>query len=272
MTGVIGEFRNRLLNELQLERASCFICGKQGKFQFPTPLASEINSYEQYVDALNLRENFACRLCSSSGRDRMMMYALALVLGEKAPLVDWKRRTEMKVFETTGQRAHPSILRQKYDYYNTEYDPVAMSSGYDIRRYADVQKLPYESALFDICLSSDVFEHVRLYEQGFLEIYRILKPSGALVMTVPYVHGWEKTHIRVQPEGERDIFLEEPIYHAGHTLVYRVYGRDLLAFLQSIGFSVAYVEGEWLEHGITHQNVIIALKSPFLDISNIVKR
>jgi len=156
---------------------------------------------------------------------------LGLALGLKPPLRDWPVNHALRVFETAGYRGHPGFLGKKFDYYNTRYDARQIAAGADPRYYADVQKLPYAPDFFDCALSSDVFEHVRLDDLGFREIFRVLKPNGIFVLQAPYGHGVQ-THIFVEPRGDEDIFLEPPQYHAEQTLVHRIYGTDFLSQLR----------------------------------------
>ena len=49
----------------------------------------------------------------------------------------------------------------------------------------DVQHLTFDDAEFDICTSTEVFEHVPDDIKGFKEIYRVLKDDGVFIFTVP---------------------------------------------------------------------------------------
>ena len=215
----VSAYLEQLRKDLLLVDAQCNICGSKGRFEIRPGSAFEGRDYEEFVQRLNLRENVVCEACSSSSRDRMLIYGLSVLRREVDSLRAWKEHRDVRLFESSGQRGHPPLLAGKFDYYNTEYDPTRMIEEYDSRRYADLQKLPYEDGWFDICLSSDVFEHVRLHERGFSEVFRVLRQGGHFVMTVPYVHGWEKTLVKVDVRGDTDIFLSEPEYHDSHTLV-----------------------------------------------------
>ena len=52
----------------------------------------------------------------------------------------------------------------------------------------DVQKLTFPDNNFDICTSTEVFEHVPNDLTGFSEIRRVLRPGGLFVFTVPLFH------------------------------------------------------------------------------------
>src|SRR5579885_2462977 len=53
---------------------------------------------------------------------------------------------------------------------------------------ASVYEMPYKSEQFDLALSFSVFEHLHRYERGLLEIARVLKPSGRLLLGMPAVN------------------------------------------------------------------------------------
>ena len=50
----------------------------------------------------------------------------------------------------------------------------------------DIQKLTFEDDSFDILTSNQVFEHVPDDRAGYRESYRVLRPGGALIFSVPY--------------------------------------------------------------------------------------
>lgn len=225
----------------------CNICGFCGEFADPTQGA-------------NLRESLVCGLCRSRSRDRMLIYAMGTALGKKPPLRRWATNLSFRVLETTGHGAHPTFLAAKFDYFNPRYDPERIAQGADPRLFADVQNLPFDDEFFDCVLSSDVFEHVRLDHQGFSEIYRVLKRGGLFVLQAPFDGASVPTRVLVQPRGDEDFYLEPPQYHARHTLVYRIYGQDLLSKLESIGFKVEHLRTAVEQHKVSMQDTFSARK------------
>lgn len=110
----------------------------------------------------------------------------------------------------------------------------------------DVQCLTFPDASFDLCTSTEVFEHVPDDSRGFAEILRVLKPGGLFVFSVP-LSGEGKTVERAQltPEGEV-IHLLPPEYHGdpisnSGILAFRNYGRDIIERLTIAGFSKAEI-------------------------------
>ena len=160
------------------------------------------------------------------------------------------------------------IFAEKFDYYATEFEPDKIAAGDKPREYADFQKLHYADATFDMVIASDVFEHVRKDEDGYKEIFRVLKPGGSFVMTVPYDHERQETIVRVDTSGEQDKHLLKPEYHGGggHTLTYRNYGRDLLSLMHRIGYAVGHIDLNVPSHGITRQSVILGRKGDYVEL------
>jgi SAM-dependent methyltransferase len=103
-------------------------------------------------------------------------------------------------------------------------------------RCEDIMALTFESESLDLIITSDVFEHVRKPSVGFAEVYRVLRPGGAHVFSIPGLWPLRKeTFARVDVSGDEDVFLVEPDYHCEH-LVYNDFGQDLPDRLAELGF------------------------------------
>ena len=183
------------------------------------------------------------------------------------PLCLWPVRKETSILESSARGPMAMMLREKFDYYATEFDPARIAAGTDPREYADFQNLHYKDDTFDVVIASDVFEHVRDDVAGYREVYRVLKMDGCFLLTVPYEHSREETIRRVDTTGAVDVHLLEPEYHGGggHTLTYRNYGRDLLRLLRECGFAVGCTVIELAGLGITQQRVFLGRKGDFVE-------
>jgi len=98
---------------------------------------------------------------------------------------------------------------------------------------ADALSLPYEDGSFDICVSSDVIEHIpkNTEPQFMAEAFRILKPGGRFYLTTPADNWLSK-------------FSDPAWYLVGH----RHYSKEkLVGFAQNVGFVFddAAIKGAW---------------------------
>ena len=105
----------------------------------------------------------------------------------------------------------------------------------------NIEQLTYNDENFDICTSTEVFEHVACDQTGFREIYRVLKPGGVFIFTVPLTKCNETVERAVLENGMIRHILP-PEYHGDRlrgqnkVLVFRDYGLDITERLQSSGF------------------------------------
>lgn len=62
------------------------------------------------------------------------------------------------------------------------------------KQQADACKLPYQNNFFDVVVSCDVFEHIEDHITAVSEVYRVLKPNGVLLFTVPAFQSLYSSH------------------------------------------------------------------------------
>lgn len=111
----------------------------------------------------------------------------------------------------------------------------------------DVRSLTFPDASFDVCTSTEVFEHVPDDALGFREIRRVLRPGGIFVFTVPL----SASPVTVERVVARDGGIEHllpPEYHddrirgRGAVLVFRDYGIDITERLRAQGYAEAAID------------------------------
>ena len=87
-----------------------------------------------------------------------------------------------------GQKPYESLFRSSV-YIGLEIDTPENRMQKKADVYYDGKAFPFDSEEFDSVVINEVFEHV-FDPDGFMsEVGRVLKPGGALLMTVPFVSG-----------------------------------------------------------------------------------
>jgi SAM-dependent methyltransferase len=89
----------------------------------------------------------------------------------------------------------------------------ALALGLDARKITDGSELPFADDEFDAALAIEVFEHLFDPLASATELFRVLKPGGVLIATVPNTAYWrrrlELVVGRWNPVGD-DLSIEEP--------------------------------------------------------------
>jgi SAM-dependent methyltransferase len=132
--------------------------------------------------------------------------------------------------------------------YSEYFDDLVAGEYRNNVQCQDVHHLTYEDCSFDICTSTEVFEHVPNDIKGFSEIFRVLKPGGIFLFTVPLSSGStiERTKQHSIHNGKVE-YLLTPVYHGdqisgyGRVLVFRDYGVDIVNRLEMSGFTKAEI-------------------------------
>jgi len=197
------------------------------------------------------REDNSCRFCKSNVRFRTVIEALSQSLYGKSRILPlFPKSKEIRGLGMSDWLGYASRLERKFDYTNTYFHTEPR---------LDITRVPNElAAKFDFLISSDVFEHiVSPISAAFENAYKLLKPGGALVLTVPFVpngatqehftdlHQFEivddgtKQRLRnVSKHGEIQWF-ENLVFHGGPgaTLEMRLFSYpSLLSELHRAGF------------------------------------
>jgi SAM-dependent methyltransferase len=207
--------------ELGLARERCAVCG----FGWLLRLA---------------RHELGVR-CARCGASAVTQSLVATIRAELPALA------QTAVYEMSAHGPLVAFLRRHCAALTTSelLDGVAPGASHEGVLCQNVERLTFADASFDLCTSSEVFEHVEDDAAGFRELHRVLRPGGRLIFTVP-LHDCARTQERFALRDGARVAILPPAYHADRyrgatVLVQRDYGRDLVDRLRDAGFADARI-------------------------------
>lgn len=144
-------------------------------------------------------------------------------------------------------------------------DGARPGTMHDGVRCENVEQLTYADASFDLCTSTEVFEHVADDRRGYSEMLRVLRPGGWLVFSVPLTGAASTQERTVIIDGVRRDVLP-PEYHGDRyrgrqVFCYRNHGDDIIDRLRDAGFSDARLCDPGL-HLFGHARRIVVAQKP----------
>ncbi len=214
------------------------------------------------------RETASCQGCISTVRLRGLIALLSQELfGAQLALPDFPDLKGLRGFGMSDPPNFAAQLEKKFNYTNTFYhQPPTI----------DITKPdPAEFGRYDFIISSEVLEHVPPpAEAAFANVYRLLKPNGLFLLTVPYgINMQHKEHfpelheyalaapggkivlVNRRRDGSMEVF-ENLCFHGGDgsTLEMRVFTEETLrATLHAAGFTDIHIGTENVaEFGVEH--------------------
>jgi SAM-dependent methyltransferase len=254
----------------------CNICGSDTRFY--------------YSDPMMFRESLTCAHCLTTSRYRSMARGILRAVKELAgveaedlaALTFLSSPRKLSVYDTQvpfyGEgNAYPIpdlLERCPWITVGTSRFEPRQKRGKRLSGNAtnqNLEALTFPDASFDIVLTSDVLEHVRLDDRAHREIRRVLKPGGVYLFTVPHFRD-RTTLTRVEvvdpADPSSDRYLTEKEYHGdanseeGRALSYRSYGTDLDETLAALGFAVEYTKDDVSERGIRNTELFYCRLAP----------
>lgn len=251
---------------------SCNVCGTRTGFVWRRQVMA--------------RESLSCLECLTTSRYRSLarglLWAIRELAGIDAPSLAQLPRSgpRLRVYDTQIPFSHPPFGAYPLprlladtgwiEVHTSRYRPdEPMGAAYGpMTTNQNLEALTFADDAFDLLITSDVMEHVRLDGRAHREISRVLRPGGIYLFTVPHSRAMSETLSRVLVRDverpETDEHLLEPEYHGSAdaneqdgVLSYRVYGTDIDQTLRSLGFTVDYWIDQVPEHAILDTELFV---------------
>ena len=136
----------------------------------------------------------------------------------------------------------------------SEYlSPTSTPGSTDDRgiRHEDLTALSFVEQSFDAVLSFECFEHIPDFKAAWKECYRVLKPGGQMLFTVPFDAALHEHTIRARLSATGTVeHLLEPEYHGDPMqtlgcLCFTRFGWQMIDDLASIGFENSRAIAVW---------------------------
>jgi SAM-dependent methyltransferase len=132
------------------------------------------------------------------------------------------------LFEPVVHFAAEAILEKTLRRNCKEYRTADLFNPADLK--LNIEAIDIEDEMVGTVIANHVFEHVDDLKAA-TEIYRILKPGGKLIASVPIIEGWASSY--ENPSVTTD---DERVLHFGQKDHIRFYGSDFRQRISRVGF------------------------------------
>lgn len=262
MTNILEQFHRaakracRLWSSRISGREFCWACGFRGKYSEDHVLWPELID-EWALDAtwaawFDQREGHKCVRCSSNLRSGQLAAAIAQAVCSLTgvpsamclrTLLDDSRVHHLHVAEINSAGSlHPFLSRGpnlRYSEFGSKTSAIASE---------DLMNLSYPDEKFDLVITSETLEHVPDADVALGEIWRVLKPFGFHVFTVPVVWDRPVTRQRASVRGNELAHLAPPSYHGSRAdqsyFVFSEFGADFVQRCGQAGFEVNVIRDD----------------------------
>lgn len=216
----------------------CFVCEDVVPFKVDFNYAYKLDG--KLVP--NWRERLVCPNCGLNNRLRLTYHIINTIFNDFADASVYITE-QMTGFYQTLKKINPNIIGSEF---LGEAIPLGSVNDSGIRN-ENFTKLTFEDKKFDYLISLEVLEHIPDYKQALKESFRVLKPNGKFLFTVPFNKNSKSNIVRAKIDENGIItHLLPPEYHGDPVndsqscLCYYHFGWELLDELKNAGFKDAY--------------------------------
>lgn len=193
---------------------------------------------------INLREGMVCQVCGLNARSRLLLHAVRLLFqSESAELATLEafspfaravkqRWTATRLSEYFGANLAAGTVMQR----------PAFQGGRGSAPHQDLMSLGYGTETLDGIIHNDVLEHVPDVTIAVREMFRVLRPGGRALFTMPWFPWLTQTKVRgrIRTDGTLEQLLPAE-YHGdgmreGGIYTFYNFGADLGKLIVDAGF------------------------------------
>lgn len=261
------------------------------KARFFDPCSCEESDAEFSSD--NMRESGRSSTSGTIVRQRAIVLSILHVLsgrhtvrrkgGSPLCLKDVQPPENFTVYNTEAHGEVHKLLANKFgaaaytasEYVSPSAEPGSMQqSTFGMVRHEDLRALSFPSNSFDLVLSAEVFEHIPEPYVALKEVFRVLKPGGSYIWSVPMnsaTHAKDVQLSMLNAAGQRfdaaDPALKSPQFHGdpmapeGGIVVFQIFGAgELLPKMCEIGFAYTHAYSTYNEkYGIVSPGGVMTM-------------
>ncbi len=176
-----------------------------------------ICGYDGMFSPVRHKPEIWCPCCDSRPRHRLLKLWMdrEMVLAEGSDVLHF---------------AAESWMHGWFDERGAHYVTADINDLFELQ--LDITAMDQADASYDLVMANHVLEHVD-DKAALAEMFRILRPGGQAVITVPMIEGWDVTHEDPALVTEAELRL-----HYGDPTHLRFYGRDVRERIRAAGFGL----------------------------------
>ena len=220
----------------------CWICRADVAFEVDYNYAFPVDG----VLTPNWREQMLCPQCLLYNRMRAALHFLQTIVLRSSNDSIYAAEQSTAVFRYLADH-YPNLVGSEYLGDAVKFGETN-SAGF---RNESLTRLTFSDNSFHCVIAQDVLEHIPRFDLALREIARVLRPQGALLLTVPFRPDHEENLVRAVVEESGEIrHLLPPEYHGdpmetAGCLAYYQFGWEILDHLRRTGFSEAKAYPVW---------------------------
>ncbi len=230
-------FPKKVLFRIEPYIRNCYAFFKKGSHHFCSVCEFKAASFERLPNS-----DLLCPKCGSLARDRRLWKTIS----------EEYLRPNLKILDFSPSR---SLFRKWKKNPNINHIASDLSGDFIADVTYNITQIPENDTQFDLIICYHILEHVIDDVKAMRELFRVLKPSGTVLIQTPFKEGEIYEDYTIKSDAERLIHFGQE----DHVRIYSVEG--LKKRLTSVGFSVVvnqYKKDDYL--GFSNEIMLVATK------------